>query len=195
MALRTSVKVGCISNLSDARYCAGMGVELLGFRTVEGQDHYVNPTQYQEIRGWFSGPKIVAELYGITTVDQLESVLRDYQPDLLELSIHDLTKLDRLPIDTILSTTYSEYQIHKQTVSNHKDQIAYLLLPDDTSVEQLTELAGEFGILLQQTDSFSVNLLDLPIQGIALEGSLEEKPGLKSYEQLANVLEMLDENA
>jgi phosphoribosylanthranilate isomerase len=35
MPLKTFVKVGCITNLSDARYCAGMGVDMLGFRAVE----------------------------------------------------------------------------------------------------------------------------------------------------------------
>ncbi len=31
MALKTIVKVGNITNLSDARYCAVMGVDMLGF--------------------------------------------------------------------------------------------------------------------------------------------------------------------
>ena len=33
--LKTQVKVSSITNLSDARYCAGMGVDLLGFPIQE----------------------------------------------------------------------------------------------------------------------------------------------------------------
>ena len=33
--LKTLIKVSNINNLSDARYCAGMGVEMLGFSMDE----------------------------------------------------------------------------------------------------------------------------------------------------------------
>ena len=65
MPLKTFVKVGCITNLSDARYCAGMGVDMLGFRAVESQENYIKPSQFQEIRGWIAGPLVVAEVYGV----------------------------------------------------------------------------------------------------------------------------------
>ena len=42
MSLQTFVKVGEITNLSDARYCAGMGVDLLGFNVVENTPGYVD---------------------------------------------------------------------------------------------------------------------------------------------------------
>ena len=60
MPLKTFVKVGSITNLSDARYCAGMMVDMLGFRSVEGQEGYIKPAQFQEIRGWISGPLVIS---------------------------------------------------------------------------------------------------------------------------------------
>ncbi|MFT7424854.1 MAG: phosphoribosylanthranilate isomerase, partial [Algoriphagus sp.] len=38
MALRTFVKINGITNLTDARYCSGMYVDLLGFTFEEGAD-------------------------------------------------------------------------------------------------------------------------------------------------------------
>ena len=86
MALKTLVKVGNISNLSDARYCAGMGVDMLGFRVISGQEHYVSPELFKEIRGWFSGPSVVAEAYGIRSGEDLPFIIQNYLPDFIELS-------------------------------------------------------------------------------------------------------------
>src|ERR1044071_5737472 len=86
MPLKTVVKVGNITNLSDARYCSGMGVDMLGFRVLEGQPNYLSPKLFQEIRGWVTGPKIVAEIYGLTSPDQLQSIIENYAPDYFELN-------------------------------------------------------------------------------------------------------------
>ena len=48
MPLKTIVKVGSITNLSDARYCAGMGVEMLGFNVVAGHESFIDAKKYQE---------------------------------------------------------------------------------------------------------------------------------------------------
>ncbi|HYG20089.1 MAG TPA: hypothetical protein VD816_14225, partial [Ohtaekwangia sp.] len=89
MPLKTLVKVGSITNLSDARYCAGMGVNLLGFRVLEGQENYINPKTFQEIRGWVTGPAIVAEIYGVTSAEELRQIMADYRPDYLEMDTAD----------------------------------------------------------------------------------------------------------
>jgi phosphoribosylanthranilate isomerase len=81
MPLKTIVKVGNISNLSDARYCAGMGVDMLGFRVIDGLPGYIAPQAFQEIRGWISGPKVVAEIYGIDRSDKIPHIVENYAPD------------------------------------------------------------------------------------------------------------------
>ena len=55
MALSTFVKIDGVTNLSDARYCAGMYVDVLGFNLEESSQKFLNPTQYEEITGWVSG--------------------------------------------------------------------------------------------------------------------------------------------
>src|SRR5690349_8085794 len=105
MALTRFVKVGNISNLSDARYCAGMGVDLLGFRTIEGQENFIAPKQFQEVRGWVTGPRVVGEIYGFKNLEQLTHVLESYRPDLFELSLDELNKLDQTPLPLIVRIT------------------------------------------------------------------------------------------
>src|SRR6187402_1005196 len=108
MALKTFVKVGSITNLSDARYCAGMGADLLGFRVVEGHESYISPKQFQEIRGWVTGPKVVAEIYGITDAQTLTTILENYRPDFLELGVNEFNLLHTLPLPFILSVKEHE---------------------------------------------------------------------------------------
>jgi hypothetical protein len=57
--LKTKVKVSSIENLSDARYCAGMGVEWLGFPLAMPLE------KFAEIRNWLAGVQIVGEASGL----------------------------------------------------------------------------------------------------------------------------------
>ena len=64
MALKTMVKVGQITNLSNARYCAGMGVNMLGFVVDDGSEFFISPEQFREISGWVAGVEFVGEISG-----------------------------------------------------------------------------------------------------------------------------------
>jgi phosphoribosylanthranilate isomerase len=170
-----------------------MGVDMLGFRTIPGQDKYITPGKYQEMKGWFAGPKIVAEIYGIRDLQQLDQVMKDYQPDLLELSITEFQSDVSFPKPIILSLTHKEFFQYKDLLTERKDQLMYLMVPSETNVAFVTEISNEFAVLLKISDQFDIRLLNLSIQGVALEGSEEEKPGLKSYGVLADALELLEE--
>jgi len=190
MALKVTVKVGNISNLSDARYCAGMGVDLLGFTVVPGRPGHVDPKQFQEMRGWFAGPQVVAEAYG---ADDLSDIINQYQPDLVELSIEDMMVLNPSNIKLIVATSVEGFERHKQIVDQHKSDIAYLLVPDTATNDELRKLAAEFQVLVDNPGAHTTQLIEIPHVGIALKGSAEARPGYKSYDELAQVLEFLEE--
>jgi phosphoribosylanthranilate isomerase len=61
MALKTFVKVSTVNNLSDARYCAGMYVNWLGFNLEESSPDYLSPEKFTEITEWLSGLEYVGE--------------------------------------------------------------------------------------------------------------------------------------
>jgi phosphoribosylanthranilate isomerase len=194
MALKTLVKVGRISNLSDARYCAGMSVDMLGFSVISGRDNYVSPELFKEMRGWFTGPTIVAEVYGIEKHEDLPGIIQSYLPDFLEGSLTDILKLHSAFAAYIVSTTYEEIKAREEELGIYRAQIAYLIIPESTSLENIHALSKEYKLLLR-IDSLSpddAKLHNTHTKGIALQGSAEDKPGLKNYDALASVLEKLE---
>jgi phosphoribosylanthranilate isomerase len=186
MALRTFVKVGSITNLSDARYCAGMGADLLGFRAVPGHDNHITPKQFQEIRGWVTGPQIVAEVYGLPDIAAWSGIQEEYRPDMIELGLQELAVLSREP-----SLPYILALAPGEQVPADRHPTYVLIDPDNPA---LLQLATKYPVLVtvQQT-SLVQSLLDGGgIRGLALQGGQEDRPGLREYNELGEILEMLD---
>jgi phosphoribosylanthranilate isomerase len=187
MPLKTLVKVGCITNLSDARYCAGMGVDMLGFRVIEGVENYISPKLYQEIRGWVSGPKVVAECYGISPDQNPATVIEHYAPDFIELTFQEylqIRKAVKLPFIVYLAAN------ELQNLEVPHENIAYWIVDEESSDVK----KAVYPVLLKTITKAGITekLEHAGVKGLALNGSSEIRPGYKNYDDLADVLEMLD---
>ncbi len=180
MPLKTFVKVGSITNLSDARYCAGMGVDMLGFCTIEGKENYVRPAQFQEIRGWINGPLVVAEVYGIRNPNELTEIIENYKPNYVEMSLQELALFSFLPLPLILSLQEND------VVSNLSTKPEYVI--------SKSVFKTPFPLLLEIKSKLEVKSLleNQYVKGFVLQGTTEIKPGLKDYEAITDVLELLE---
>jgi phosphoribosylanthranilate isomerase len=186
MPLKTLVKVGKITNLSDARYCAGMNVDMLGFVTVQTQENYLPVKDYQDIRGWVSGPKVVAEAYGVKNQEELTAILENYRPDYLELSLLELSFVPTtLPILLRIESV--------ESIPTQPNLTIYAVIVNDaTLVTPLTD-SNILVFLDASGSSLPADILNNnAVDGIVLSGSKEESPGLKDYDHLAEVLESLE---
>lgn len=205
MALSTLTAVTEINNLSDARYCAGMGVDIIGFNLDPGQASRVSPEAVREIAGWLAGVQLAGAFSG-AAAEEINELARQCALNLVLLNAHylvdDLTKID-LPV--IL-----QVQVHKDSYEKELVQILKLYQPhvryflitspefetiDDTILGFLQQLAREFPVLLGfglEKDNV-VSVLDrIKPAGIALKGGHEIKPGLKNFDDLADILERLE---
>ncbi len=184
MPLKTLVKVGSLTNLSDARYCAGMGVELLGFSVIPDQPSYISPARFQEIRGWVTGPSIVAELHGLTNRDDLETIIKAYRPEYLELGLKELAIVEEPSLPYILvlqkTETYTAAKKKPAFVLSKEQQVGH------TDVPVLREVSSP--------EEAIKSLHEAGVKGIALYGSNESKPGFTDYEGLAPILEQLEDD-
>lgn len=182
MPLKTLVKVGSITNLSDARYCAGMGVDLLGFRVIEGQVNYLPPEQFQEIRGWVAGPQVVAEVFGLKNQNELNAILEDYRPDYLEMGVGEVSLFHALPLPFILCLKEDD------PIQGLRLKPAFILFNE----LNLNSYDGPLLLEVHSGEDVQRVLNDPRIHGIALNGSSEIRPGLKDYNALAEILEQLE---
>lgn len=179
MALKTFVKVGSITNLSDARYCAAMGVDMLGFQAVEGHENFIPAPLFQEIRGWVTGPQVVAEVYGVKDLTELQTIIENYRPDFLELGTQEFDQLNgTLPLPFILALKKQE---------GIKGSPAFILADEEPNIPPSSKL-----LLKIDSKEDTEKVLQGRADGIALKGSVELKPGLKDYQELSEILEILE---
>ncbi len=203
MALKTFVKIGGITNLSDARYCSGMYVNLLGFSVEQASDKFVSPAQFSEITGWLSGLEFVGEFQDANAEQVLET-LKNYPAiswvehqvldTLIDLKDSGLSLIFKADLEAVrdleyqVGTTLSEAGVIFHLTSDHE-----ILTAEDLEVINL--LSERCEIILGAGLS-SENVLDLlsehTLKGIALTGGTEIKPGLKDFDELADILEKLE---
>jgi phosphoribosylanthranilate isomerase len=202
MALKTFVKVGSINNLSDARYCAGMGVDMLGFILDPASPGLVNASSFKEIVGWVSGVQLVGELGGADTT-QAADILTRYTVDYLQTDRVDLIpQLATLRMPLILRTNFAENSQSslKEICAANRPYVDFFLLESETVVlteyemSFLRRLAIKYPILLGfgfSAANIHFLLEEIPIKGIAMRGT-KEIPGLKDFDELAEVLEAIE---
>jgi len=182
MSLKAYVKVGTLSNLGDVRYCAGMGVDMIGFQVIPGQPDYLEASRFQEIRGWVSGPLFVAEIYGLRDTSVVETLLENYKPDYLELGVDEVLLLETYPLPYILRllpgqtmpevTVKPRWIITKEFTIN--SEIPVLLQVD--TVESVVEATGSSGVA-----------------GIAFKVEAAKFSGAGVHEFLGPLLEVMEE--
>lgn len=188
--LKTKVKAGNITNLSDARYCAGMGVDWLGF-PIDA----IDPKKFTEITSWVSGPQFVLEL-GAGAIP--ESV-NQYPVNILQIALAQLEISKSLTNRSfIITLPLADWHENKFELVNNKDRILGLLITishsQSTDPASLKEIAEHFEVLINlDACPYSLNeILDFTIAGVNVSGNQELKPGLKDYKDLAVVLEQLE---
>lgn len=207
MALKTTVKISAVNNLSDARYCAGMGVELMGFQLEESADNYIDYQNFIELTGWVSGVEFVGE-FTQSSYTTIKRHITQYDFKYVQITNHDLIESIYLEKKEIILKF--NIDIIKNSASilaimeKYKTQVRYFLFETDAGiyyknhiVDEVLQLAQSYPILL----GFNLNAENIealvsshPIEGIALRGGEEIRPGYKDFDEIADILEALEED-
>ncbi len=198
MALKTLVKVGNVTNLSDARYCAGMGVDLIGFVIDENSENYVSPEKLKEILSWLAGVEIVGEI-NHTPVSAIAEYLGNYEMDIVQISdVSLIQELKNLGKKIILRLEF-ENPYFEEFLVRYQSFVHYFLVEggefSDFAQKTLKEYAQNYPILLGfGVDATNVQhiLNDFSFKGIALKGTNEIRPGYKDYDELSDILELIE---
>jgi phosphoribosylanthranilate isomerase len=195
--LKTTVKVSNLNNLSDARYCAGMGVEMLGFSMDE-----LDFDKFKEMRGWVAGVQIVGETE-VKNVSAIIDLVEKYQPDFLQVSHwEDIAEIQRIGKPIILKVDFATANL-PALFQTTKGFVEYFVLEnsdesgvvDDATLSQLDAWSFQYPILLGfgVKESNANDLLEqTQLKGFALRGGNEIRPGFGDSEELMNLLEILE---
>ena len=203
--LKTIVKISNVTNLSDARYCAGMGAEMLGFSIDESAESYVDLKKFNDIRSWIAGVQIVAETE-LTEASLLLEKLESYQPNAIQISNAELLPWLKSetakPLILKVEADQDADTIEEILIKN-APYVTYFLLESSSDTplsgdwpDFLTTLSARFSILLGfgiTTENAPFLLDDVNIAGIALRGGEEIRPGYKEFGDLMDILEALEE--
>jgi len=203
MALKTFVKLNSITNLTDARYGAGMYVNLLGFDLSGNTSNSITPDTFREITGWVSGVDFVGEFThgsGLDLLDVLKAypsitwIEYDYFEGLRALIGSDYSLIYKVRLDDLadleqeIVALLNEFEIVVHVVSEDSDL-------SESGLAAVKYLAKHTKVLLG-TGVTAENILglvdDAGIFGISLTGGEEIKPGLKDLNELADILEKLE---
>jgi phosphoribosylanthranilate isomerase len=194
--LKTKVILSSVTNLSDARYASGMGVDYIGFAINPDNERYVTAESAQMIKGWLSGVRIIGEIdsfpvnnmaaYPLDFVQTNNPALVDDFDNPVLFQDVDTLKIEQLA--TTLETTAGKVNFFILRVPAGQLSSFH---------QQLSDICSRFPVFIA-TDFNSAslqNVLDkLKPKGIVLYGSIEEKPGFSSYDGIADILEQLEED-
>lgn len=208
------IKATSISNLTDARYFAAWNAEWLGFSLEMGNSNYTRPQDVKEIKDWLVGPKIVGEFGLGQTAEEIQASIELLQLDAIQLSMF---------ADNALTTQLKDITIIKEWVVESldelaafatqceqlKDQVQYFYLDlekngidwqsianNPKALDLLKNLCQEYAILISlvcpasDLESF-INAIQP--HGLSLQGGEEEKVGVKSFDDLDEIFEQLEE--
>lgn len=193
MALRTTVLVSGVSNLHDARYCAGMGVAMIACPIGPEQAGALDAKKFAEIGGWLSGVELLGEIAG-----QVPENLSDFQVGALltdsPMALSDQPEhILKIQLDELADRAQAEAMMERYQTSAR-----YFLLESGKPWEMLPELrkwAAKFPILVGAhiSDDTVVALLEsVKPAGIALHPGQEIKTGLNDFGTLSEILEALE---
>lgn len=192
MQARPVVYVNRITNLSDARYCAGMGADLLGFIVDPDHPDYVSPESYREMIGWISGPKRVAETLVPAGCDP-DAVAARYQPDYIHLPFSAIQQFVRLKIPLIAEVPFEKYETFMAEIDPSLPLSFVVVIGMPDTIQSALRASPPTLVGTEAPVGSSLDFLKRTgAQGFVLQGSRELSPGLKDYDSLSRLLEELD---
>jgi phosphoribosylanthranilate isomerase len=192
---KTKIKVNDIQNLTDARYFAAMGVDYLGFCCNPGSETFCSLAKIKEITDWVEGPQFVLQFQGFQSEQEIKSVINTGLGHALHFGVFATYDINfELPI-------FKEFIFENINKDTNFD-CDFPILRSDIDWEKITEkdkiklseiLVSKHCFLdfKWQTSSLKDLIQQLPSFGLILKGGSEERIGVKTFDDLDDIFEIL----
>ena len=185
-----------INNLSDARYCAGMGADKLTFVLDPALPDHLDAKAVKELAGWIAGVELIGEFDQLSAPDinalaaecALDAVLlRSYRTPAELAEIAPPVYLE-LPAETLAATPAIPTSLAGVVL-----ELPAGFAP--ASVASLQALAASHALWLGpglHPERARELATRLPLAGLSFPSGDEVKPGLRDFDQLEAVFEALE---
>lgn len=201
MSFLTKVKFSNVTNLSDARYAAAVGIEYIGFCFDTASTDYIAPIKAKEMIDWITGSNIVAE-FGHQSLEEIKDISELLNVDAVELNNNilpdELPEIGKAIIKKIDVNKYTKDQLEKEITAYAKYCDAFHLYasgkPENYDCEQLVELCKKHQIIwgLDVSKQTIINTINsFKPFAINVSGGTEEQVGIKDFDELNELLEMI----
>ena len=203
---RTRVKICGITQLADARYCAGAGADYLGFIQYPDSPRWIEPSSAKEIIGWLDG----IESVGVFVNEDAETInarCAEVGFTLAQLHGHETPET----VAAVEVPTIKSFRVQHDASS---EQLRALMLPYvgiadyfllDTHKTSLwggtgesfnwrlaRDLAGEFPLFLAggiNAENVQEAIDTMRPFAVDLSSSVEAEPGVKDFDKLYDFFE------
>jgi phosphoribosylanthranilate isomerase len=200
------LKICGITSLPDARYCAGAGVDMLGFIFHAESPRAVDPASVREIAGWIHGPEIVG-VFVDADLGHMQTVAEQASLTMLQLHGNEppelCARLDLPVIKAFRVRPGETAQDIRERVDPYRDAVRYILL--DAFVEGVAggtgetfdwdiarELSSAYPLLLSgglNASNVEEAVATVRPQGIDLSSGVELRPGNKDFDLVADLID------
>ncbi len=212
--LKTKIKASNISNLTDARYYAAWYVDWLGFDLRASAENTLSLAEVKAIKEWIEGPVIVGEI-DLLDFEKAKEIINFLELEAIQVGMYTpIAQLQSLQDYTIIKEVVVEPDMKASDLEAHLaeyfDVVSYFLLDFDKngidwqqikegisfSVEFLQAICERQEILLSihhQPTEIEEILERIQPYGLSVKGGIEEKVGFKSFDEVDEIFEILEE--
>lgn len=201
MSFLSSIKISNVTNLSDARYAAAVGINYIGFCFDSNSTNYIAPIKAKEMIDWITGSHIVAE-FGNQSIDEIKDISELLNVDVIELNNtilpDELPSLEKAIIKKIDISIYNLAQLNTelQAYKNYCDAFHLFTTLNNLTIPEndLINICANYKIIwgLPITNSSVLNIINgFKPYAINVSGGQEEKAGIKDFDELNDLLEVI----
>ncbi len=171
---RLPLLVRNITHLTDARFFAALEADYLSFNLDDNSTGGISSPEFFALIDWIEGPKVL-----------LENAPHGFDPTYGRVGYSETFCLAEIHDD--LTISYSEYAENLILITDE------IITPP--LVDKFLAQTKDLSIFLSKnftSKEIEILLQKYPDVGIVLYGSTEEKTGIKSYEELDDIIDLIE---
>jgi phosphoribosylanthranilate isomerase len=190
--LKKKVISNSIGNLTDARYFAGWMVDYFIFSIDPKSEFYLSPQDIGTMQSWVEGPQFYLD-YTEEIGNNPEKYLVDLNCTGIYIPYEERGQLSSYDVNVIYGLKEGDLEAY---ISYNKEEVG--VLRTEKRIEDWEEWVKEKGALdlyyeIQNQEISEWGLLESSFGGFMVHGSAEEKVGYKSYDELDEIFELLQD--